>query len=175
MNTTITIKELQLGAESYAKNARALREMQDILDEEISNIKSKYMPEIVELARTTAESKKALEDMVQAAPELFEKPKTQNYQGVKFGYQKQKGKIEILNSDTTIKILKRDFPELADTVIKTSETLIKDALNNQSAEILKKIGVTISADTDAVFVKITDTDIEKLINAILKESAKIVE
>lgn len=171
MNNSITMKEIQECAATYAKNSRALKELQDTINAEIADVKSKYIPEMVERARLTVESKKELENMVLSVPELFEKPKTQNFNGCKFGYQKQKGKIEILNPETTIKILKRDYPDIAETVIKTSYTLIKEALNNQSADILKKIGVTITSDIDAVIVKMTDTDIEKIINLILKEDA----
>ena len=43
------------------------------------------------------------------------------------------------------------------------------------ASDLKKLGVNIVQDTDVAFVKLTDDEVQKLIEAMIKESAKVAE
>lgn len=51
----------------------------------------------------------------------------------------------------------------------------KKALDNLAASDLKKIGVNIIQDSSEPFVKLTDDEIQKMLDAIIKEAAKDAE
>ena len=95
--------------------------------------------------------------------------------GVKFGYQKKKGKLEIVNEDATIAKLKELYGENASLYINTKTSIVKKALDSLPASDLKKLGINIVQDTDVAFVKLTDDEVQKLIEAMIKESAKVAE
>jgi hypothetical protein len=126
------------------------------------------MPRLKAAVNKAAETSEALRALVEESPELFTKPKSVVFHGIKLGYQKEKGKIEWDDPDLVIKLIRRHLPELADTLIVTTEKPSKDALNNLSAAELKKIGVTITSDSDAVFIRATDSEVDKMVSALLK-------
>lgn len=120
------------------------------------------------LSRFTAahtELKSAVED----SAHLFTKPKTRVMHGIKVGYVKQKGKLEIRDDDTVIRLIRKHFPEQADTLIKTTETPVKGALVNLSAADLKRLGVSVTDDVDAVVIKPVDGELDKLISALIND------
>ena len=65
--------------------------------------------------------------------------------------------------------------ENAALYINTKSSVVKKALDNLPASDLKKLGVNIVQDSDVAFVKLTDDEVQKLIEAMIKESAKVAE
>lgn len=94
------------------------------------------------------------------------------FHGIKVGFQKEKGKIEWDDVDQVVKLIKKHFPEQADVLIATSEKPVKDALNNLSAAELKKIGVNITSDGDVAFIRPTDSEVDKMVTALLKAATQ---
>jgi len=45
-------------------------------------------------------------------------------------------------------------------------------LEQLDAGLLKRLGVTIAADTDAPLIKSVDSEVEKAINAVIREATK---
>ena len=65
-------------------------------------------------------------------------------------------------------LIKKHFPELIEGLIRVKETPIKNALVEMAAVDLKKLGVSVENDTDEVFIKATDSEIDKIVDGILK-------
>lgn len=139
------------------------------LEDEIQAIKRRRLPGIKSAVNAVIDQQTELKAAVEESADLFVRPKTMTMNGVKVGYQKSKGTISWADADQVIKLIKKHLPEQADVLIKTKEKLIKDALQNLPAADLKKIGVTVNAGGDQVVIKSTDDEIDKLVDALLKE------
>ena len=84
-------------------------------------------------------------------------------------------KIEIDNEEFTINKLQELFPENADMYLSKKISISKKALDSLTAAELKKIGVNVIQDSSEAFVKLTDDEVQKLIDALVKESAKMAK
>lgn len=86
-------------------------------------------------------------------------------------YQKQPGAIEIDDEALTIKRIKKLFADQEDMLqqlIKTTEKPVKDALGGLSGDQLKKLGVRVAEDTEKIIIKSADSEVDKIVNALLK-------
>lgn len=110
-----------------------------------------------------------LKAAVEAHPVLFQQPRTRVLHGIKIGFTKQRGKLEIGDGDTVVKLIRRYFPEQYETLVKVTETPVRAALANLTASDLKRLGVRISDDVDAVVIKPVDGEIDKLIGALIND------
>ncbi|MFA5183311.1 MAG: host-nuclease inhibitor Gam family protein [Syntrophales bacterium] len=155
-------KEFSSAREALAGRVRALENI-------IATIKRRRLPGIKTAVNTVMEKQASLKAAIEESRSLFVRPKTMIMHGIKIGYQKSKGTISWDDSDQVVKLIKKHLPDQADVLIKTTEKPIKDALLNLSAADLKRIGVTISDDGDQVVIKSTDSEIDKFVDALLKE------
>lgn len=163
------IKEtIELAAKNYSKERSVLADLVADLNEEIVKLQRKALPSIKKAVNATKEAEAKLEALLKANVNLFEKPRTWTIHGIKFGFRKQKGCIEIPDVDKSIKLIRKHYPEKADLLIVTKETISKDAIGNLSVDELKKIGCQVVADTDNVEIKPTDSNVDKLVTELLK-------
>lgn len=172
---TVKLNELESAAKEYSSSCRILRNLKECLDNELEKIKLKYTEQFAEASKNAGEAYQMLFTLVSASEELFQDKKSMSISGVKFGYQKKKGKIEIDNEEFTINKLQELFPDNADMYLSKKISVSKKALDNLAAADLKKIGVNIIQDSSEPFVKLTDDEIQKLLDAIIKEAAKDAE
>lgn len=100
---------------------------------------------------------------------LFVKPKTRVFDNVKVGFQKERGKIKVADEAKTIALIKKLFPEQQELLIDTKEKASKSALGSLAANDLKRLGVTVTEDSDQPFIKATDSAIDKLIDALIND------
>jgi DNA-directed RNA polymerase beta' subunit len=154
-------------SECYSK----LRDKISTLEDEVNAVKKKHMSGIKKLASEVSEKYSELSIAIESNANLFEKPRTVIFHGIKVGMQKGKGKAEFTD-DKTIKLIRKHFPEKADVLIDVIEKVSKTALNNLSIGDLKKIGVNVVEAQDVVFIKSTDSDIQKMVDALIAEDAK---
>lgn len=164
-----TINEIEKLTKDFSDARRALSERVQTLEDEITALKRKYLPGIRRAVEATSERHESLSVAIEDSPELFVKPRTWLLHGIKVGYQKQKGKIEWEDEATVIKLIKKHFPDTWETYVKTIEKPLKAALEALSVAELKKLGVTAEETGDAVLIKSTDSEIDKLVNALLKD------
>jgi hypothetical protein len=155
-------KRFSEGRESLSANVRAL-------EDEINAIKKRHLPGIKKLVAVVLERHQWLKDALDESRALFVKPRTMVFHGVKIGFQKAKGKISWADDDQVVKLIKKHFPDQADVLIKTVEKPVKDALQQLTAADLKRIGVTVEETGDVVVIKGTDSEIDKFVDALLKE------
>ncbi len=165
----MTLKEIEKLAESFAEARSNVKEGLESLESEITAIKKQYLPSIRRAIEKAAGRQQILRLAIEENPELFIKPKTFIFHGIRLGYMKARGEIVWEDEPQVIKLIKKHFPDDHETYIKATEKVIKTALAQLPAAELKKLGVTIIETTDEVVIKPTDSEIDKLINALLKE------
>ena len=162
------IESINKHAEAYAKARALLAEKVTALNDGIAALRRDHLADIRRAVTRAAEAEDALRALIEAHPECFVKPKTQVLAGVKLGYQKGKGAISFDDADAVVARIKKHLPDQADVLIRTKEAPVKEALAQLSAAELKKIGVTLSEAGDQTVVRPVDSEVDKMVDALLK-------
>lgn len=165
----MSMEAIERAAAEYATKRDILNRSVQGLQDAFARAREKFMPAIRERSAVAATARRALTDLLEAHPELFRKPKTIVLSGIRVGFKKAPGAIRIADPDVTVRLIRKHHPELADTLIKTTETVVKSALATLSAAELKKLGVTVTDTTDQAVAQSTDGEIDKLVEALLKD------
>lgn len=164
------MKDIEKFTRSYAAEASILRQLLVDLEAEIAASKRRAMRPILTAVERTASAKKVLYAALKGAPELFVKPRSVVIDGVKVGFQKQIGTITWEDDEAVCKLIRKHLHEQADVLIVTTERPSKKAMANLPVADIKRIGATVTADSDAVLIKDTASDVEKLVEALLGDA-----
>lgn len=166
------IESISKQAEVFAKAHSLLAEKVTALNDGLAALRRSHLPDIRRAVTRATEAQDALHALIDTHPECFTRPKTRVIAGVKLGYGKGKGKITFDDADTVVARIKKHLPEQIDVLICQKETPVKDALAQLSAADLKKLGVTVSDAGEKVVIKPVDSDVGKLVDALLKGAAQ---
>lgn len=167
-----TIEQIETKAREHAKARADLTQIVTLLNIEIEAIKKRRMEKLRKAVTSTTETGDALLALVTESEDLFKKPKSAILHGIKLGFKKEKGKIKFTDEDQVIKLIRKHLPELADVLIVTTEKPSKEAMNNLDVAQLKKIGATVTCDSDVAFISDPSSEIDKIVNALLKGVAE---
>ena len=141
------------------------------LDSELQAIKKKRIGAIRKAVADANDARAELAEAIEAHKSDFEKPKTRIFHGIKVGFRKLIGKLTWEDGDQVVTLIKKHFSEdEQDLLIKTTESPVKAALEQLPAVELKKLGVSVGEDTDELVISATNSDVDKLVDALLKES-----
>lgn len=153
---------------AYATARSALADEVARLQEELEAAKRKRLAAIRARVKAVADRHAELSAALEDASELFKKPRTRTLHGVKVGYQKQPGKVVIDDEEAVIKRIRAQLPEAqADLLIRTRESVDKNAVADLSVADLKRLGIRVTDDSDAIVIKPTDGEVDKLVDALL--------
>lgn len=174
----ITLTEIRAAAQRLANAHREsvsrAAALENELNAAIAPIYAAHRTGLDTAAEEEATAKSALQMLIDAAPQLFSRPRSILVDGVKSGYRKAEDELDW--DDTTMVINRiRALPELADmapVLIRTEESLNIAALSELPTTLRKRIGVRLIEGTDKSFISFADTDVEKLVKAILADTAK---
>jgi len=169
-----TMKEIEVLTKRYADATGVLSDQLTELGERRRALAREHLPIIKRQVTAARNAKAALSAAIDESPELFVKPRTVTFHGVRVGFQKAKGRIEFDDADQVVKLIRKHFPEQFDVLVKTTERPVKDALAQLSAADLKKLGINVVADSDEVLIKDASGEIEKLVEALLREEPEEV-
>lgn len=165
----MTILEVEAKTKSYADARDAVSAIVTAIEEEIAAVKKRHMQRLKKAVGIMADRQAELKAAIEDNAELFTKRRTQVFYGIKVGMQKQKGEITWADEAQVIKLIHKHFPDMVDALIKTTEKPIKSALAQLPAADLKRLGVTISDDGDVIVIRATDSEIDRLVEALLKD------
>lgn len=154
-------------AKEYAEARAALRERMEALEAELARVKREHITGIKRSAEAAARRKEALSTAVDGSRQLFEKPRTQIIHGIRVGVMKDKGQLSWDEDAQVVALIRRHLAEQFDTLVKVTEKPVKGALQQLSAAELKRIGVRVVETGDAVYIKPADSEIDKLVDALL--------
>ena len=171
----MTLNEIEKMVKEFAEARKTLRDRVDVLDMGILALKRKYLPGIRFAVDSAKEKQGNLWEAIKDSQELFVKPRTLTLFGIKFGIEKQKGKIEWEDKGVVIKLIKKLFPKSWETYVKVKEDPMKKTLATLPSSDLKKLGIQVTETGDAVVIKPADSEVDKLVDALLNEKKEIEE
>lgn len=170
-----TLTEIEQLTRAYADARGVLAERVAALQEEIEAARRRRLRGIKEAVARAADARGALHAAVEGAPELFERPRSVTIAGIKVGWQKGRGEITWDDADRVVALIRRHLPDQADALIRVVTSPIKSALAQLAAPDLRRIGVSVVETGDQVLIKPVDGEIDKLVDALLREAAEEVE
>jgi hypothetical protein len=157
---------------AYSTEREVLAERVNRLHHEIEAVKRRLLPGIKSAAAKAQDAKDSLAAIIELNPEAFDRPRSITISGIKVGLQKQKGKVTWDKADAVVKAIRRHLPERFDDLVETVEKPRKSAINNLTVAEARKLGCTVTEDTDAVLIKATGDDIDKIVAKILEEDTE---
>lgn len=160
-------------ADSFAQARQLLAERVAALNDGMTALRRQHMGGIKRALNKAAEAESELRELVKNHPAVFAKPKTRIFSGVKVGFQKGKGVMTIPDAAAVVARIKKHLPDRADILIATKETPVKDALAQLDGADLKKLGISINSAGDQVVVKPVDSEVDKLVDALLKDAVDV--
>ena len=166
----VTLTDIEGAASAFAiaraDLADTVREMERKLDE----VRLQFIKQIRKELAKAADKQAVLRALIEAAPQLFEKPRTLVVMGVKVGFRKGTGGIDWEDDAKVCELIEKHFSKTeAELLIKTTKKPIAKALADLDVASLKKIGCTVESTGDVVVIKPQDSEVDKVINALLKE------
>lgn len=171
MTTTIRLEDIEQLAETYASQHQALETCISMLEEEVTAVKKRHLDDIRRGAHQAHAAAEALKEAIEAAPELFEKPRTRVFHGIKVGYQKGKGRLVWDNEAHVVKRIKDLYVDEIGVLITTSERPNRAALAELPAAELKRLGVRLEDTDDQVVIRSSDSEVDKLVKALLSDES----
>jgi hypothetical protein len=163
-----TMNEIEAAAKAARDARNSVHQRATMLQESIEQLKRKHLPHLRNGVAKVAEADARLMELLQSAPALFTRPRSVVFHGLKIGYAKGTGKLEITDPASVVKLVRRHFPEQFDLLVKTKETPIKKTLQELPAADLKRLGITVQDTGDVVFIKDATDSVDKLVAALLK-------
>lgn len=163
-----TFNDIDAGCSNLAAALARVNAIATAMDEAIALVKKTELPKLRKWVAAAAEAEAALKAQIEAAPELFQKPKTVTLHGIRVGYMKGKGGIEWDDADRVVAAIQRHLPDQADALIRWTARPLKDALNQLDAASLKKIGCRVVDTGEQVVVRPTDGAGVRLAQAMLQ-------
>ena len=170
-----TMEKIEKLTRNYADARERLAETVQALEDKIEAIKRQYLPGIKIQVGIAAQEKADLKAAIEDGKELFVRPRTVIISGIKVGLEKGKGRIDWDDNDTVVRLIEKHFSDQAEVLIQTKKKPVKKALANLSAAELKKLGIQVEDTGDQVVIKPTDSQIEKLVDKLLKEKDEETE
>lgn len=165
----MSMNEIELKAKAFHECRSLLAERVQNLRDEQESIKRRLLTGIKNALARFRDAHAQLLELVESHPELFEKPKTRTLHNVRVGWVKQRGKLEIEDAERVVELIEKLLPDQAASLIRTNKAPDKKALADLPARDLKRLGVSVTEDTEAPFVKPADDGIDKLLDALLSQ------
>ncbi|MBV2160527.1 host-nuclease inhibitor Gam family protein [Achromobacter denitrificans] len=167
-----SLADIETRAKRYAEAREKLAELVSDLNAGIEALKRQAMPELKRAIARASEHHAQLKALIEAAPELFVKPRTVVFHGIKCGYLKGKGGIVWDDADAVVAAIQKNLPDQAEALIRWTGKPLKEAINQLDVATLKKIGCRVVDTGDEVFIKPVDSAVDKMVDALLKDATE---
>jgi hypothetical protein len=169
----ISLGQIERATTDFAAVRTNLKDVVTDMEQELDKIRVKYLKRIRQHVALCADKQAALSKLIELAPGLFEKPRTHTFMGIKVGLRKGSGGIDWEDDAKVVALIRKNFKkDQADLLIKTTEKPIAKALQDLDVSELKKIGCTVESTGDVVVIKPVDGEVDKLVNALLKDATE---
>ncbi|MDP2786635.1 MAG: hypothetical protein Q8O79_00950 [Pseudomonadota bacterium] len=174
--TEITLTEIRAAAERLAQAHHASTASAALLQEEvraaIQPIYTRHQAQLDHTAEEEAHAYAVLAAMVAGAPHLFSKPRSLVIDGVRCGYRKEADTLDWDDDAALIDRLIVLNPEQADLCIRTQASLVIDAIEQLGAIDHRRLGIRRIAGADQPFITLGDSDVDKMVKAILSDAQR---
>jgi len=169
-----TLADIEARAKKYAEARERVAAIITDLNDGIEALKRTELPRIKKAIAAAAEHHDALKDLIEAAPELFQKPKTVTFHGLRLGYMKGKGGIVWDDGDAVVAAIQKYLPDQAEALIRWTGKPLKEAINQLDVAALKKIGCRVVDTGEQVFIRPVDSAVDKMVDALLRDATEEV-
>lgn len=148
--------------------------LQEALASAIRPIYQAHQAGLDAAAEEEAVAKAELQAMVDAAPQLFKRPRSLTVDGVKCGYRKADDMLDWDDEENVIaRILALpELKPLAQVLVRTEQSLNVVALSELTADQRRQIGVRRIDGVDQSFISFGETDVDKVTKALLADASK---
>ncbi len=168
----ITLATIRDAAESLGHAAAAAQaiasKMQAELIAAFEPIDARYRPMMDAAAADQAEAHIVLKALLESAPHLFAKsPRSITANGVKAGYRKGEEGLDWDSDDVVIKRIRALLPDSVDLCVRTTESLVIDALAQLPQAKLSSLGIRRIPGVDNPFITIGSSEVELLAKTII--------
>lgn len=174
----ITLTQIRTAALALANAHRESVTRASVLEAELSTaitpIYERHRAGIDAAMEEEATAKTSLQALIDAAPQLFRRPRSLTVDAVKCGYRKAEDVLDWDDEATVITRI-RALPELeamAQVLIRTEEALNVGALAELTADQRRMIGVRRIDGVDLSFISFCDTDVDRIMKAVLADAMK---
>lgn len=164
-----SMQEIEKLSSTFAARREALAGAMLAFQEDQSAVQRKHFGRLRRLAIGMKLAEAELKAAIGEAPELFARPRTVIFHGIRVGLAKGRGKIEWDDDARVVKLIRRHCADQVELLIKVTEKPLKEGLAQLSVEELKKLGVTVESTGDVVFVKPVDSEIDKALKALIQK------
>lgn len=159
---------------AYAEARDELSALVTEVQSEIERITREATPAIKARVRRVADAHDRLQSAIAAHPDLWSgKRRTVVIAGVRVGVTKGKGRITWDDPDQVVRLIRRHFPDQAESLIRVKEEPIAKALANLTVAELRRIGCEVEDADDRVTIKPTDSQVDKLVAQLLAHAERI--
>ena len=169
------MQSIEALAAAFSKAHDELNASVEDLETQLRVLKRSRRARLKRLVEVYSNTRADLKVGIEAAPKLFDKPRTRVMHGIKVGLQKGKGRLEWDDDERVIAKIRQHFTDEIGVLVTTVEKPNKDTLQKLAVEDLKKLGVTVVGANDQVVIKPVAGDIDKLVDALLKDDDDLVE
>ena len=152
----------------YADARGALEEVAEEIDRARRHAVRRRVRRLRNRAAEASAARDALEREIEASPQLFDRPRTRSFEGVKVGFQKQKGSCVVADAARTMQLVRKHLPDREEDLVNVKETLAKAGLTKLTGGELKKIGVHVTDAVDKIVIATAASEVEKLVDALLE-------
>lgn len=170
----MTLNELADLTKSYADARGELTAAITELNDELEAVRRRRLTKIRRLVAESAQRHNELANGLETSRDLFTEQRTVMFHGIKIGFRKGTGRIEWEDDAGVIRLIRRHFPDQADLLIHTEERPNKKAIRELSGPDLRRIGCTVTETGDEAFIKPADSEVDKIVNALLREATEDV-
>lgn len=170
------MEKIERLAAAFSHEQAALVDEVNALQDAIAALKREHIAAIKRAVRSAAATKADLRDAIEANPALFERPKTRILHAIRIGFRKKIGEIKFGDEEKTVHLIRDLLPaNQAKLLIRVRESVDKNAMKDLTVPDLKRLGIAIEADTDVVVIKPIDSDVDKLVAALLADAERVEE
>lgn len=165
------LKTIERAARTYAEARAGLSEALTALKVELDGVHRDRLPTIRELLAEAQSKRSELAVLLGKARALFEKPKTRVMAGIKLGFQKQRGRVEIADEEKTVARIRALLPaDQAELLVRVRENVHKPAVYDLTAADLKRLGIAVTDDIEVMVLKPSDDALDRLLAELLPDT-----
>lgn len=171
----MNMQQIETLTAAYAAERDALAALVTDMNDAIEQVKRARLAAIKQAVQKARQAQDELHAAIEDGKALFDKPRTRTLHGIKIGITKQRGSVEFDDEAKVIDRIRAQLPkDQAELLIRVKESVHKPGVYDLTAGDLKRLGIRITADCDAVVIKAVDGEVDKLVSALLAEDAQEV-
>ncbi|MDX2350638.1 MAG: host-nuclease inhibitor Gam family protein [Porticoccus sp.] len=164
----MSLSKIEKLSEKYSAAANAINARVAELNQEIEELTLAANKELKRMVSSCQKARDNLHQTITDHPELFIKPRTLVFSGIKVGFAKGKDTLEA-DEEKTCALITKKLPDQKGVLIKVTEKLVDSAIKNLDAKQLRSIGVKLIEGKDQVVLKPTDSAVNKAVSAHLNQ------